>query len=355
MIISLTSLPQNGSTYIANTAVSNNYCSLFSEVTSLGGGNIGNGFVGCIDRVIINYGQVYLLDPLEREVNIKTCGPRPPLQTVRDTEVGAWLLGSGSYIHLYSTQLLPDDFSIRFWFRTFTATGILVVSPSIDYLHYVNIYLSKGRLAVDATVSAHDFPLHLKSNFTYNSGMWYQIIFSYNSRNVTLSVDEEVLSGIPSAIENHPFIPSGELFLGGLPQNISALLGDTPNTSLSVAGCIHQVQIDDTMIDLPTNESYRVDFGGCPVGVAAGIRFMGEGRAEFSIPEQELHSISFGYRSTQLTSLLLQSGDISVSIFHTKIRVNVFATKLVAVVSDLSNNIRHTVFLGLQSVGNETV
>ena len=88
--------------------------------------------------------------------------------------------------------------------------------------------------------------------------------------------------------------------------------------------------------------------------VASGVRFFGNGRAEFHASNQVLRSISIAFRTTQLASVLIYMEGLSISIFHTKIRVDLFnEVTLTSVQSDLNDNVMHTLsFVVVAESGN---
>ena len=325
--------------------------SLFDRVILLGRGSLENGYSGCLDHVVVNVKPLALLNPLERRVNnVMTCGPRPPAELPRGFESGAWLFGAGSYISISTTLPLSN---IELQFRTFDQYGILLFSPDDNFEQSMIIYLYEGRIAVDFHISALDM-LHLETSLTYNSGLWYEIDLSISELNITLVVNRnETLSGFSSNIANFQFTPSGQLFIGGLSQEYSDIMSGIITTS-SMAGCVHDLQISGSMINLQISENVRVDFNGCPVDVARGVRFMGNGGVEFvMLEQQQLYNISFGFRTTQLASTLMYVGGLSVSIFHTRLRIDLFSDLvLVSQKSGLNDNSRHTGSIGFYSAEN---
>ena len=69
---------------------------------------------------------------------------------------------------------------------------------------------------------------------------------------------------------------------------------------------------------LPLTESSvqnhaRVEFNGCPQDVISGVRFMGEGLAEFTPVGEPVYHTSFLFKTEQLVGVML---DVSVSQAH---------------------------------------
>ena len=352
IILSVTSLPWNGSTFIANaTAVGFTPPVLFNDVISLGGGTSGGGYVGCLDRVIVNQKQLALLNSLERGVNIATCGPRFPAESDRQFENGTWLLGAGSYIR-FSTQLAFSRNRLQLQFRTLADSGILLFLPSSDFVQFMVIYLTDGKIALNCSLSSFDSQ-HLETRLSYNSGLWHKVDLLISDFNITLTIDgNEIL--ITTSLQP---VPSGPLSLGGLSPEDSFLVQGSID-SQSIAGCVRDLQINGSIVNMKDSENNRVDLSGCPEMVAPGVRFSGDGRAEFALSEQLLDSISFGFRTTQLASLLLHLPGLSISVFHTKIRVDLSSESLhlTSRESGLNDNTRHTVTLTFSnSSGNDTV
>ncbi len=358
--MSLTSLPENGSFTSRAPILNSTPYMLLDDIVVLGGNGGGGttsrtGYIGCMDRVIINHGQLPLLLPIERDIDVITCGPRISHDHPRDFQNGAWLFGASSYINLFS--LIPfTEVDLQFYFRTFAETGILLFLPSDDFVQYAIIHLVDGRVALDFSLSAFD-TTHLEATLLYNTGLWYSINLSINELNVTLTINgNETLFGYTSNMANLRFMPSGNISLGGISQEVFTLIdGIVPVNVSSVAGCIRDLQVNNYTVDLESSSvNNRIYFGGCPEMVASGVRFFGNGRAEFHASNQVLRSISIAFRTTQLASVLIYMEGLSISIFHTKIRVDLFnEVTLTSVQSDLNDNVMHTLsFVVVAESGN---
>ena len=55
-----------------------------------------------------------------------------------------------------------------------------------------------------------------------------------------------------------------------------------------------------------STRSEQVQFGGCPAEVVSGVRFMGEGLAEFQPYSAPIISIAFSFKTEQLAGILLE-------------------------------------------------
>lgn len=350
-VLSLTFLPENGSTITVDATLLN----ASQNVLLKGSATVGRDYEGCLDQLIINNQQLPLLTPLERNVNLNTCGPRLPSETIRKFSGGIWLLGAGSYIKFTSQQLQSSEFDIQFYFRTFDKSGLLIFYPDDNLTQYLVIYLFEGKVEADYHFSVlHRNPLHLETALSYNTGLWYEIRLLANGSNVTMIVNgSEMLFGSSSQVI--AFAPSSMFTVGGLPADYAVATNGLVVTS-SISGCVHNltVAIDGSMIDLQKNESSRVDLiNGCPESVAPGVRFMGNGRAEFNIASQQLFNVSFAFRTTQLAALLLHFDGISVSLFHTRLRVDLSdQVVLISNASGLNDNTRHVGSILFSSSGN---
>lgn len=125
-----------------------------------------------------------------------------------------------------------------------------------------------------------------------------------------------------------------------------------------MAGCTQQFRINEIDLSLVGRESHRVDSNGCPVEVASGIRFTGEGQVDLSLDESNLYNISFNFRTTQISALLMQAGNLSVSLFHSRIKLQVYNAgiqyNIVSMESNLGNNIPQFVSLQLKSSNSQS-
>lgn len=347
-VLSLASFPENGSTITVNATVSSSNLHLrFNDNITIGGG-----YAGCLDHLTVNRQPIFLLNPLE-DIDIHTCGPRLPSETAREFDNGAWFFGAGSYIQLFLQQLQSFEL-MQFEFRTLDASGVLFFYPNNEQ-QYVLLYLSEGRLAVDYNLSPLDF-LHFQTESTFNSGLWYQVTVLISDRNITVTINGTlVLIGSSSTIVDIGFRPSGILLLGGVSANYSAE-ADSLASSLSIAGCMRNLQFGGSLVNIQESISKRVDFGGCPQVVVPGVRFMGTGRAEYLVTSQQFQNITFTFRTAQLTALLFSFSEFSISIFHTKLRLDV--SEEFFLVSDergLNDNTQHTGSVQLSSFGNASM
>lgn len=309
--------------------------------------------MGCLDRLIINLQQVALLHPIEVG-NINTCGPRLPSQALRTFESGSWLFGAGSFIQLSSQQFLLSEFDVQFDFRTLDLSGVLLYFPCDG--QYLLVYVSEGRLAVDYSLSALDF-VHLETESTFHSGLWHTVSLLINGPNITMEIDASLtLFGSSSTIANTVITPSRILFFGGLSTNYS-MNADNLATSSSLAGCIRNLRFSEgPVVNLQNSISRRVDFGGCPQRVQPGVRFMGTGKAEFLFTSQQLQNITFTFRTDQLVALLFNFGEFSISIFHTKLRLDICAGfVLVLDRAGLNDNTPHIGSVLISSSGNSSM
>ena len=138
-----------------------------------------------------------------------------------------------------------------------------------------------------------------------------------------------------------------------------SLLPTSLPTLLSMAGCIHQFQVNGTNLSLLDRESYRVDSNGCPADVVSGIRFTGEGQADFNFDESNLTTISFNFRTTQVSAFLLQAGNLTFSLFHSRIKVQIdndgLLSSIISMESNLGNNTYQSVSLSVNSSNAQTM
>ena len=337
-------LPENGSTITVSAALSNSTL-LFAEAVA-----VGRYYSGCLDRLIINRQQVALLNPFERD-RVNICGgPRLPFDSQREFGNGVWLFGAGSYVQP-SFQFLELS-NMRLDFRTFDESGLLLLAPGSDMVQYLAIYLFEGRLAVDFQLSTLRF-LQIRSDFVYNTGMWYEVDLQIDPSSVVIVVNEsEVLQ---ASVMNSTFISSGSVIVGGLSDEYAVLM-DMLTVASSISGCVRNFHVNEELALFNVSESNRVDFGGCPNTVATGVRFMGNGRAEFSIANEELRNITCAFRSTQVAALLLQFDSFAVSLFHGRLRVDYLNSFILqAEDSNYNDNIIHVMTLTFSSSGNTSM
>ena len=141
----------------------------------------------------------------------------------------------------------------------------------------------------------------------YNDGRWYSVGVVIDQQGVALTVNgTETVTGEAPTFMSGTFNSSNMVFVGGVSPQVEAVLN---SSRASLPGCVRDLSINDDLLNLQEGvELYRVVLGGCPAQVSTGVRFMGDGHAQFEVSSsavEDLANISLDFRTTQLAALLL--------------------------------------------------
>ena len=225
-------------------------------------------------------------------------------------ESGAWLQGAGSFLLLNAPSTSIDiEFGteLTFSFRTLSQDGTILYITDANLVSYITVFLLEGLVVLEYSQTGLE-STRIQTTSTYSDGLWYSVSIIIDQQGVVLTVNgTEMVTGEAPTFMSGTFNSSNMFFIGGVSPQVEAVL----NTSrASLPGCVRDVSIDDELLNLEDGaELYRVVLGGCPAQVSAGVRFMGDGYAQFEVSSsavENVANISLDFRTTQLAALLLR-------------------------------------------------
>lgn len=191
-------------------------------------------------------------------------------------------------------------------FKTFDEDALLFFAPNQITGDFVALTLKEGRIVYQFNLGTSS-RLTLSSKLKYNTGQWVRLAAERDRLEGLLSIDDELIEGKvtaggPSSLE----LADIDLFYGGVPTNFSVELWDSV-TFKPFLGCMKDLQVDTTPLDLMSGNAHGVDLG-CKEKAAKVVTFKGTGFLELnSVPLREEADFSFTFRTVQSDALLLVS------------------------------------------------
>nr|XP_042897336.1 laminin subunit alpha-1 isoform X3 [Parasteatoda tepidariorum] len=195
---------------------------------------------------------------------------------------------------------------IALHFKTFDEDALLFFSPNNESGEFVSLELRGGYVVYQFSLGSQ-FRSVLKTTKKYNNGTWVRLTAQRENFQGQLQVGDEFLDGaLPKNSPKTLDLQKSYLFFGGVPPNF------TTNTWNGIGfqkffGCMKDLQIDSTILDLLQNSSYGVE-RSCKDIPQKSVGFRGSGFIEMpgiSLGEESSFSISF--QTTQTSAVLLLS------------------------------------------------
>ncbi|PRD25784.1 UNVERIFIED_CONTAM: Lama1 [Trichonephila clavipes] len=190
-------------------------------------------------------------------------------------------------------------------FKTLNEDALLFLSCNKERGQVISLELKGGKVVYQLTLDGRTH-IRLQTNKKYNTGQWIRVEAARENFEAQLLVEEEFLEntlrGSSSALE----LSDSSLYYGGVPPNFTKESWPDINFS-NFFGCMKDIQIDSTPIDLFKGSFYGMNVGcsNRPLKVAT---FKGEGYIELNGQPLPLESsITFSFLTSQSDGLLLVS------------------------------------------------
>lgn len=252
-----------------------------------------NRLAGCLYDLSLNHQQVGLWN-FKTNLGCQGCveGPMEP----RDTATFSFT-GSQSYASVSQTK--PYDrtrYMVSMGARTVDQNGLIFLSLSETTNHYMSIYISKGRIGLiigklsphhlsylglsSSSMFEYAMASHIQrlttnnsTNTTsqpvehiiltereYNTGQWFKITAEKDQNKLVLAVDNEYKESI---VDNSLLtLDMDQVFFGGVwPIIKQSKFASTSLELNSFAGCLKDVLIETSPIDLLKRQSHGVETG----------------------------------------------------------------------------------------------
>ncbi|KAG8183116.1 hypothetical protein JTE90_024425 [Oedothorax gibbosus] len=191
-------------------------------------------------------------------------------------------------------------------FKTLNEDALLFLSCNKAKGHIISLELKGGKVVYQLTFDSRTH-IRLETKKKYNTGQWIRVEAAREELEAQILVEDEFLEenslrGSSSSLD----LKDSDLYYGGVPPNFTE--ESWPGiTFTNFFGCMKDLQIDSTPIDLFKGSFYGMNLGcsNRPLKVAA---FKGDGFLELNGQSLPLESsISFSFMTKQTDGLLLLS------------------------------------------------
>ncbi|XP_067126672.1 LOW QUALITY PROTEIN: laminin subunit alpha lam-3-like [Centruroides vittatus] len=255
----------------------------------------------CIYEVILD-GKAVGLWNFQTNVGCEGCKEG----ATEDIDSSAYQLNGDGYAILPQIKRYNKNiYQVTIWFKTYDENSLLFMAPGKNG-DYVSLELKNGHIVYHLSLGGSS-NLILRSKKKYNNAQWTQVAAGREKLNGQLAVEDEFLEstiqkGGPATLD----IQDSQLYYGGVPPNFST--SNWPEiTFQNFLGCMKDLQIDTTPIDLLKNVAYGIE-GGCIDKSIKVASFRGTGYLELKgQPLPQDSSFGFSFQTNQKDALLLLS------------------------------------------------
>ncbi|XP_014673411.1 PREDICTED: laminin-like protein epi-1 [Priapulus caudatus] len=260
-------------------------------------------YTGCIESVSFNKQPLPLWNFVHAENLFEACKERDQLQ-VQQGASGYKFDGSG-YVVVARGDFNPQDSAdVTLEFRSFADAGLLIYGgKDRDFLA---LELIDGAVLFQYDMGSGR--AQIRTNATYNDGAWHTVNARRFGREGLLLVDgEEAGSGVaPGSLTKLDI--GDDVYIGG--TLAPPTLRDV--TARGLEGCIRNVQLGTTIVDMSINKDARGIVAGCPdtiVRVASFDGAQGSYTEHTDVTFGEQAALTFKFRTLQPTSLVMYAAD----------------------------------------------
>ncbi|XP_076121238.1 contactin-associated protein 1 [Alosa pseudoharengus] len=203
-------------------------------------------FRGCLENVFVN-GVNIIKMAQNQEPEIRLANGKTKMHyTCRDL---LWrpvtFIGPNNYLQVPGFYR-KDRLAVRFKFRTWDYTGLLMYTRFADDLGSLELGLSEGQVNITLFQPGKK-RLRFAAGYRLNDGYWHTVDLAAKDNLLSVTIDED--EGSPLKITNPFMVRTGDrYFFGGCPK--------TNNTGRCVTklntfhGCMQQIFVDDEPFDI---------------------------------------------------------------------------------------------------------
>lgn len=168
-----------------------------------------------------------------------------------------------------SSQILPDTrrFIIKLSFKTFVEDGLIYLMGKGR--QFLSLELRNGQLLYQYDLG--EGTIALRSSDRYNDGNWHTLEAVRQDTMGALKIDDHPVASHPEKGTTKPLTSSDHIYFGGYPPNAKRPYESVTNNGFE--GCIDNVLIFDTSVDLTRNVQAFGVMPGCPVRFASLVSF----------------------------------------------------------------------------------
>ena len=166
-----------------------------------------------------------------------------------------------------SSQITPDTrkFIIKLSFKTFVEDGLIYLMGKGR--QFLSLEMRNGQLLYQYDLG--EGTIVLRSLDKYNDGNWHTLEAIRQDTMGALKVDDHTVASSQERGTTKPLASSDHIYFGGYPPNAKRPYDSVTNNGFE--GCIDDVVILDTSVDLTRNVQAFGVMPGCPVRVISGM------------------------------------------------------------------------------------
>ncbi|XP_075525225.1 wing blister isoform X1 [Dermacentor variabilis] len=259
-------------------------------------------FVGCLHEVILDGKQVGLWNFLTNE-GCDGCKSGP----TEDVDPSAFhFKGDGYSILPQIRRYQSGSYYISLLIKTFDEDALLFICPNPDTGEFVSLGLRGGHVVFQFKVGS-SAPLELRTKRRYNTGNWTRLVAEREKLQGVLSVEDELLQGeLPRRSGSELQLKRSKVYFGAVPPDFDASKFSTVGFQ-SFIGCMKNLQVETTPLDLLKYEAYGVD-PGCSEKKVKLVSFKGTGYLELKGKTLAAEgNFGFTFQSMQTDGLIMIS------------------------------------------------
>ncbi|XP_034947491.1 laminin subunit alpha [Chelonus insularis] len=161
----------------------------------------------------------------------------------------------------------PSKFSLKMIFKTFAEDGLMYLMGNGPY--FLALDIQNGHISFQFELG--EGPISLKSPQKYNDGQWHSLEARRFENIGVLEIDGKVVAKSDGDERGKTLISLDHIYFGGYPPNLRHPYASVAKTGFE--GCIDEVVILDTSVDLTRNLQAFGVMPGCPVRFASLVSF----------------------------------------------------------------------------------
>ncbi|XP_029841229.2 laminin subunit alpha-1 [Ixodes scapularis] len=264
-------------------------------------------FVGCLHEVILDGKQVGLWNFLTNE-GCDGCKSGP----TEDVDPSSYnFKGEGYSILPQIRRYDKHNYDVSMLIKTFDEDALLFLCPNHVTGDFMSLGLRGGYVVFQFKLGSNA-PMELRSKRKYNTGNWTRLSAHRNKLEGVLYVEDEQVQGeLPRRTVGELQLKDSKLYFGAVPPDFDGSRFSTVGFQ-SFIGCMKDLQVETTPLDLLKYEAYGVD-PGCSDRKVKLVSFKGTGYLELKGKTLAAEgNYGFTFQSTQTEGLLMISTFSSV-------------------------------------------
>lgn len=172
-------------------------------------------------------------------------------------------------LSMKNSQIRHDQmkFSLKMNFKTFSEDGLMYLMGKGK--HFLSLEMKNGQVLYQFDLG--EGPLALLSTDKYNDGQWHSLEARRLEKIGVLEIDGVLVAKDESEGRGTTLVTTDHIYVGGYPPNIRHSYRTVSNVGFE--GCIDEVVILDTTVNLSRNLQAFGVMAGCPVRFASLVSF----------------------------------------------------------------------------------